>query len=491
MPALQPLCFVLMPFGKKKDPSRPRKPEIDFNAIYTDAIQPAIQDAGMKAIRADQEETLGIIHKPMFERLLLSDFAVADLTIPNPNVLYELGVRHASRHNSTLPIFADHVKLPFDVALLRGLPFAIGKKNEFEAAHAKALRESLGKRLKILRELARTSDAADSPVFQLVQKSQQSNLSGDERLKRIRDTDGSLYELLNRYSGHEKTDIFREMVEYSGSRKRQLAAARRMERAEALAALNQIRREIEPLDGVEAGVIVDLYLSYRAISAWDEMIELFHSLPEILRRTVLVREQFALALNRRAPRKPEHPEYRDEALEVLNTVIKQLGPNSETCGLTGRIFKDLWQEALRSGDKAKAEGHLKRAIEAYASGFAADWRDAYPGVNAVTLLDIEGSEESEKRKRTLLPLVRFAVAQRIATSQPDYWDYATLLELEVIAGNEEEARRRLPEALAHVREHWEPETTAANLGYILDARTARGGEWNWVAEIIHALKPTK
>jgi hypothetical protein len=107
------------------------------------------------------------------------------------------------------------------------------------------------------------------------------------------------------------------------------------------------------------------------------------------------------------------------------------------------------------------------------------------------LLDIEGSPESEKRKRTLLPLVRFAVAQRIATSQPDYWDYATLLELEVIAGNEEEARKRLPEALAHVREHWEPETTAANLGYILDARVARGGEWGWVSEIIHSLKQTK
>ena len=39
--------------------------------------------------------TGGIIHKPMFERLILCDYAVADLTTANANVFYELGIRHA------------------------------------------------------------------------------------------------------------------------------------------------------------------------------------------------------------------------------------------------------------------------------------------------------------------------------------------------------------------------------------------------------------
>ena len=56
----------------------------------------------------------------------------------------------------------------------------------------------------------------------------------------------------------------------------------------------------------------------------------------------------------------------------------------------GRIHKDLWQEALAAGRAIEARGHLKRAIDAYVMGFQADWRDAYPGVNAVTLLDVEG-----------------------------------------------------------------------------------------------------
>ena len=82
-----PLCFVLMPFGPKADPSG--GPRINFDPIYQQAIKPAIESAGMEPLRADEERTGGIIHKPMFERLLLCDFAVADLTTGNPNVFYE------------------------------------------------------------------------------------------------------------------------------------------------------------------------------------------------------------------------------------------------------------------------------------------------------------------------------------------------------------------------------------------------------------------
>ena len=90
----RPLCFVLMPFGVKKDPSG--GPDIDFDRIYEDAIRPGIEAAGMEPIRADEERTGGIIHQAMFERLLLCDFAVADMTTANANVFYELGVRHAA-----------------------------------------------------------------------------------------------------------------------------------------------------------------------------------------------------------------------------------------------------------------------------------------------------------------------------------------------------------------------------------------------------------
>src|SRR5918994_329584 len=118
-----PLCFVLMPFGKK--PSNAGF-MIDFDAIYQGLIAPAINESGLELLRADEEMTGGIIHKPMFERLILCEYAVADLTTANPNVFYELGVRHAVRPWSTVLLFAkDSGQLPFDVAPLRAMAYQL------------------------------------------------------------------------------------------------------------------------------------------------------------------------------------------------------------------------------------------------------------------------------------------------------------------------------------------------------------------------------
>src|SRR5436853_6920892 len=116
----KPLCFVLMPFGKKTDAVGNT---VDFDRVYHEVIGPAIEQAGLESIRADEEMTGGIIHKPMFERLILCEYAVADLTTANANVFYELGIRHAVRPWSTVLIHAQAGRVPFDVAPLRALPY--------------------------------------------------------------------------------------------------------------------------------------------------------------------------------------------------------------------------------------------------------------------------------------------------------------------------------------------------------------------------------
>ncbi|MFG0317834.1 MAG: DUF4071 domain-containing protein, partial [Planctomycetota bacterium JB042] len=119
----KPLCFVLMPFGRKPD-SGGRV--VDFDRVYHELIAPAIRDARMEPLRADEEMVGGVIHKPMFERLILCEYAVADLTTANANVFYELGVRHAVRAASTVLLFAEGGnRLPFDVAPLRALPYRL------------------------------------------------------------------------------------------------------------------------------------------------------------------------------------------------------------------------------------------------------------------------------------------------------------------------------------------------------------------------------
>jgi len=91
--ALRQTCFVDMPFGKKVDPKT--GVTVDFDQVFHQGIRPAVEAAGLQCIRGDQEETGGLIHTAMFARLLLAEFVVADMTTANPNVFYELGVRHA------------------------------------------------------------------------------------------------------------------------------------------------------------------------------------------------------------------------------------------------------------------------------------------------------------------------------------------------------------------------------------------------------------
>ena len=64
-----PLCFVLMPFGQKPDPTGAM---IDFDRIYAELIAPAISAADLEPLRADQETIGGIIHKPMPWRQFVS-----------------------------------------------------------------------------------------------------------------------------------------------------------------------------------------------------------------------------------------------------------------------------------------------------------------------------------------------------------------------------------------------------------------------------------
>src|SRR5690242_6384964 len=155
-----PLCFVLMPFGTKSDGI---KKEIDFDKVYNSFIKPAIIEAGLEPIRADEEKSGGFIHKPMYERLLFCDFAVADLSFANANVFYELGIRHAVKPYTTVSIFETSTRLPFDTAALRTIPYEF-KDNEIVDVQQK---------VHVLAEFVKANLHAqqmqeDSPIAQLV-----------------------------------------------------------------------------------------------------------------------------------------------------------------------------------------------------------------------------------------------------------------------------------------------------------------------------------
>lgn len=435
---MRPLCFILMPFGKK---TASNGRTVDFDAVYRELIEPAVRNAGLEPLRADEEMAGGVIHKAMFERLILCEYAVADLTTANANVFYELGLRHAVRPRATQLLFADGWgQLPFDVALLRALPYQLA--DDGTPAQAASDAALLTQKMQ-----AASQTMSDSPVFQMV--------DGYPDIQRL------------------KTDVFRDRVQYAEQIKRQLATAR----AQGLPALEAVESTLGDIALAEAALVVDLFLSYRSIKAWEKMIALVRRMSPPLAGTVMIQEQLGLALNR-AKRS-------QEAEQVLCELIKHRGPSSETCGILGRVYKDRWKEAFDQGKTTLARGLLEKAIGAYVQGFESDWRDAYPGVNAVTLMELK--EAVDPRQAKLLPIVTYAVEQRLASGNADYWDYATRLELAVLANDHATQQEMLSQALAHLREPWEAETTTQNLALIRQARQGRGESCGELDKVITEL----
>ncbi len=92
-----PTCFVAMPFGRNKNEQR------WFKGWYEGVIEVAVTDAGYDCILAAAEETSGAINDEIRRHLSSDDMVVIDLggmspeDQPNPNVMYELAVRHAVR----------------------------------------------------------------------------------------------------------------------------------------------------------------------------------------------------------------------------------------------------------------------------------------------------------------------------------------------------------------------------------------------------------
>jgi hypothetical protein len=423
----QPLCFIIMPPGKGKDATGRT---IDFDAVYERLVLPAVAAAGLSALRSGDARAGGVLQRETFERLVMSEYVVADLSAAHPAVFYQLGVRHAVQPGTTVLISAaKSAQSPFDLDALQGISYRISPQGlpEHEAKYRALLTERL---------VAGQGAPGDSPLFKLV--------PGYPELER------------------SKLGVFRENLLQTAQLRERLLEARRVGGA----AVREVEARMGNLAEVESGLLVELFLSYRAVNWWSEMVELSRRMPPELAATVLVQEQLGLALNRSGRG--------EEAELVLRDLIYRRGPSSETYGFLGRVLKDRWEGALNAGEKDLAKDLLDRAVEAYLKGFESDWRDAYPGVNAVTLMELK--EPPDPRRREILPVVYYALEQRIRSGAADYWDYASLLELTVLANDEAKGIDALGRSLARVRESWEPGTTARNLRLIREARQRREAE---------------
>ncbi|HJW76402.1 MAG TPA: hypothetical protein VJ787_12165 [Thermoleophilia bacterium] len=156
-------CFVVMPFGSK--PLNDGSGRLyDFDKVYRVIIQRAVRQAGLEPVRADERKVSDIIHADMFKNLRDRAVVLADLSLENPNVFYELGARHVMSAKGTILMCRSGSELPFDVKLSRVIFY------DFDGSHLDWEEvERVVRELQFALEEAKRG-TPDSPVHALLER---------------------------------------------------------------------------------------------------------------------------------------------------------------------------------------------------------------------------------------------------------------------------------------------------------------------------------
>jgi hypothetical protein len=429
-----------MPFGIKTDGN---KKEIDFDKVYQSFIRPAIEKAGLTPVRADEEKSGGFIHKPMYERLMFCDFAVADLSFANANVFYELGIRHALKPYTTVSIFDVATKIPFDTAPLRTFPY------DYENGEIKDLEtkiKELSERIKVNLNAQKFQD--DSPIGQLINGYrfpdlgylQRDSDSFAEEVQKVNLIKSTLTDLIKEWKTLDKSKT-------AGSGDDQ----KKVQQNLIVDKITSIKDEQGSALKFNYDLLYSILDAYKSVNAFKAITLLLDPLVKsAFKNNIYIKQQLALAFNKIRER--------DAAREILEPIIEQYGPDPETNGLLGAVLKGLMDDNAGS---FLADEYCRQAIEAYLQGFESDPRDYYPGVNALTLMYFSGNY-SEKFEE-YYPLVAYAVERKINQKAKDYWLQATGFELAVLKLDEQKARKYFGAALTCSPEKWMLQTTYGNL----------------------------
>jgi tetratricopeptide (TPR) repeat protein len=129
--------LVIMPYGCRSYLSYETTVKSDFDQIYADLIRPAIDAAGHQPLRVDEMVVGGDITHQYIEKIFASEIVIADLSMPNGNVYYELGIRQSLSNQPTILIARHGTDLPIDVRNQRILFYHFGDSEQDNSFSAK------------------------------------------------------------------------------------------------------------------------------------------------------------------------------------------------------------------------------------------------------------------------------------------------------------------------------------------------------------------
>ena len=418
--------FVVMPFGTKEN--------INFDKIYEVYIKPALKENGYEVFRADEELRAGEIRADMFQELLLADLVIADLSIDNPNVWYELGVRHALRASGIILIQSNREKNPFDVYPDRKLHYHI----KDGAPDTDYLEEDM----KALSAMARETILSwhgrkISPVYHLLPNLQEP----DWKSLRV----GDVLEFWEMYEAWED----------------RIELARRTNQIGDILIL----ADEAPVYAFQSEAWIRAGQALRKSGRFDFALELLDRGLDIQPENLTGLQEKGMCLQRLAA--SNTPGYTiDRAQNHYKNILKLFPDDPEIWALLGRVDKDAWINAWRQPGKSSQEMReeasyesalLCEAIDSYSNGFSRNPGHYYSGINALTLIhlhyNLTNKPRYEREMALIAGAVRFAAENEKDENQL-YWSKVTSGDLEVLVGNPDTVTAAYKEAIAKNDKDW-------------------------------------
>jgi len=435
-------AFVVMPFNTKSvewhpegtgpGSDSPASARVDFNALYDLLLKKALEAAGYEVARADSEPDPGDVRASMFFELVTADLVVTDISVPNPNVFYELGVRQGVCPRGVFLVRGrETAPPPFDVGPDRHFLYDLKPFVEGAVRHAADL-DSMVAALAQLFERAtaldRTTDT--SPVY--------SHLPG---LKPV-DWD-DIDTARARYFGSLQTDWLQRV--------RRAQQEGRPGDILTLAANAPTRFHESKILYEAAVALIDL-CRYEAAERVLRQTD-----PED-RRAAL---QHALVLNRLGKT--------SEAQDKLNAIVRQPGGQApQAKDLLGQVNRHLWHlswcrepRAHRHAKALQSSAYAERAIRAFLDAHGADPSLYFAGFNALmldfvlrTISPPDRSLKVDIDRDGLTAVVNYVARTELAKPREQgntndyFWCTTTLAGIDFMAGRYEDAQEKIEEACA-------------------------------------------
>lgn len=391
-----PVAFVAMPYGQRKS-IYPDQAEYNADASWHRIIVPLALNAGMRPVRVDLDASLEMIDAKMIRAIGRSPFFVADLAQHNPNVFWELGVRHAWVPTGSLLIAPTGTpRPPFDV---NHVPVHEYKRDAESISDSDAVAA-----IRLLQPLVRLDTKVDSPVFAALPTLTPAAIPaapdpGIERLVSACAERISLAADLNRID-----DLRAEVAGISDQ-------------------VNQSERD---------WLLEQAGTAFLELDHPDEAVEVLRPLSEadVAMERPILQQRFAHALILVADRhESDESDRLAEAEGVLGRIDHRNPGSGETLGLLGSVAKRRFSAAVSAGRNGRSD--LERAIAYYLSGFDADPTDFYPGINAIALLvlrwSLAASADDAVHARELITVLRFMLRRH--DQLESVWRRATSAEL--------------------------------------------------------------